>query len=194
VDLGPVNAATPGGRKAPCYDGRMPSPRWMFLLATVLLAGSAACELDAWLERRGMASFREVGSDEARALLAEPTSLLVQAEEPRRRGGRVAEALLLPSSKPLPDAVIQGSGAVVVLAHDLRAGRRLAARLVRAGRSPVAVVSGGVEAWGREGHGVSSARSTAETASATLPPMAGPRDPQGEGDDGGSPRDHGPEF
>jgi rhodanese-related sulfurtransferase len=167
----------------------------MFLLATALLAGPAACEFDAWLERHGgVARFREIGSEEARALLSEPTSLLVQAEDPPGPGGRVAEALLLPSSKPLPASVIQGSGAVVVLAHELRVGRRLAARLVRAGRSRVAVVRGGIEAWGREGHAVSSARSTAETASARLPRMAGPRDPQGEGDDGGSSRDHGPEL
>jgi hypothetical protein len=174
---------------------RMASPRSIFLLATALLTGPAGCKLDAWLERHGVvARFQEVGSEEARTLLSGPTSLLVQAEEPPGPGGRVAEALLLSSSKPLPASVVQGGGAVVVLAHDLGAGRRLAARLVRAGRSPVAVVRGGIEAWGREGDAVSSARSTAETASATLPRMTGPRDPQGEGDDGGSSRDHGPEL
>lgn len=127
------------------------------------------------MRRVGLRSFREVDPEAAWRLVSDnPRAVLVQADEPSPGTRPEPGALTLAAAKPLPDAVIQAESVVVVLAYERRAGRRLGARLARAGVAQVVVVRGGIPAWRAAAPGGSRPHSTAPDDSDTLRTWARP--------------------
>ncbi len=124
------------------------------LLAAVLCAG---CE---WLETGGAPSFDEVEATEAQARVLAKAALLVQVRETGAPAFHVREAPLVELEGPLPPFLLAPEVPVLIVAHDARLARRLAARLVRAGVPGVSVVRGGLQAW-RNGAEASEARAPA---------------------------------
>jgi hypothetical protein len=121
--------------------------RGTILLVLVLCVATAGCEMESWLQARHVRTFREMDAGEARRLVAERRGVLVQAVESVGVVGQVVTARLVPARGPVPPALAGDPGSLVVLADRADTARRLAARLVRAGASRVAVVQGGVAAW-----------------------------------------------
>jgi hypothetical protein len=110
-----------------------------FVLASLVAASLVGCDAAGWLGAGGARAFREVGTDEARELLAEPELVLVEV-----RGGALRapglDARLLGEDDPLPPDLVGVSARVLVVATDARPGRRVCARLVRSGATRVSLV------------------------------------------------------
>lgn len=116
--------------------------------AAALLASLAflACDGSTWLHLHHVASFREVGLDEARHIAAEPHAHLLQTLSPRGHAVPGAE-VLGPGQEQAWAPSPQEDGPVVILAGDSKDAYRLAARLARAGIQDVAVYAGDLGAW-----------------------------------------------
>jgi rhodanese-related sulfurtransferase len=92
-------------------------------------------------------AFEEVEAERALALIAAGDAALVQAAEAGPAPAPLDGASLVDPDAPLPQAVADEARTLLVVARDLAAARRLAARLARAGAPRVAVVQGGIQAW-----------------------------------------------
>ena len=116
----------------------MPRSRRL-LLASLLAACWLGCDAERWLHAGGVRAFREVGADEARALLGSPELVLVEV-----RGGALRapglDATLLGEDDPLPPELVGVAGRVLVVASEARPGRRVCARLLRSGATRVLLV------------------------------------------------------
>ncbi len=116
----------------------MPGSRRL-VLASLFAACLLGCDAESWLSAGGVRAFREVAADEARELLAEPELVLVEV-----RGGALRapglDATLLGEDDPLPPELVGVSGRVLVVASEAGPGRRVCARLVRAGAIRVSLV------------------------------------------------------
>lgn len=129
--LGMVNGAGPA-TSAPAlrrgrYDAAVPS---RLAIACALLA-FCACDAEGWLHLGGVRAFREIGASEARRILEDPSAAVLQLRtaplEPL-----LAEAVVLRAGDPLPRRLLEAAR-ILVVSRDGPAGRRLSARLVRAG-------------------------------------------------------------
>ncbi len=130
-------------------------------LATLALLATA-CWIGDSRSVLGARSFREVSATEGRRLLERPGAVLVQPLVTQKPGRIVRGAERIREGAPLPLPVDGAAAPVVVVAADVDAGFRAAARLARAGIEEVAVVRGGVAAW-------ETARPRIEAASAAKP-------------------------
>ncbi|MEN8183202.1 MAG: hypothetical protein ABFS46_11780 [Myxococcota bacterium] len=121
------------------------------MLRTALIGGLLACLLGcepaAWLQAGGVRAFREVGAPEALEILADPAASVLQLRA-RRWEPTVPRASLVGLADPIPPALLEETGRVLVVAADGAAGRRLSARLVRAGVRRVVLVVGDPGALG----------------------------------------------
>jgi hypothetical protein len=104
----------------------------VILLALVLLG----CEPEPWLAAAGVRAFREIGPAEALRLLENPEVVRVEV----RPGGDVR-----PST--LPDGIER----VLVVSREETVGRRVSARLARAGVRRVSLVVADPNALALEG-------------------------------------------
>jgi hypothetical protein len=105
------------------------------LLLAVCLAG---CEADSWLRWGGVRAFREIDSSEARRILQDPVASVLQLKTTRFEP-TLTEAIVLEPNDPLPETLL-AAGRILVVTTDGAEGRRLSARLVRAGARRVALV------------------------------------------------------
>jgi hypothetical protein len=118
---------------------------WAALAGLGGLLALVGCEAEVWLAAVGVRSFREVAVPEAQQLLEDPAARLVLAAQARPRSG-LARATVVEDDAPLPEALLAAGGPLLVVAADGPAGRRLAARLVRAGARRVALLVADPEA------------------------------------------------
>jgi hypothetical protein len=102
---------------------------WAALVGGVALL-AASCEAEVWLAAAGVRAFRQVSLAEARELLEDPGARLVVAG---RRPAGLGWAPSVEGDAPLPEPLLERGGPLLVVAEDGRDGRRLSARLVRAG-------------------------------------------------------------
>ncbi len=121
-------------------------------LLAILLGGTPAlCGCDpadaasAALAALGRPSFREVDAGRARQWLARGDAVLLQARGDAPPARRVAGAELVAPDAPLAEAAAERR--IVIVSEEPELGLRLGARLARAGRTRVAVVSGGLPRW-----------------------------------------------
>jgi hypothetical protein len=114
-------------------------------LALALLGSSfalAACEPESWLQATGMRAFRQLEPDEARRILADPEVFVVEVREPGMSTSREV-GLVIGESEALPavvDEIVAEARRIVVVSAEVEPGRRVSARLVRAGASRVGLV------------------------------------------------------
>jgi hypothetical protein len=90
-------------------------------------------------------SFREVDASRAHRWLARGDALLLQVRGDEPPARRVAGAELVVPDAPLAEAPAERR--IVIVSEEPELGLRLGARLARAGRTHVAVVSGGLPSW-----------------------------------------------
>ncbi len=105
------------------------------LLLVVSLVG---CEVDSWLQWGGVRAFREIETPEARRILGDPETSVLQLRTTRFEP-TLPEAIVLEPKDPLPETLLDAERTLVVTT-DGAEGRRLSARLVRAGARRVALV------------------------------------------------------
>jgi hypothetical protein len=105
------------------------------LLLAVFFVG---CEADSWLRWGGVRAFREIESPEARRILQDPVAVVLQLKTTRYEP-TLTEAIPLKPNDPLPETLLDAAR-ILVVTTDGAEGRRLSARLVRAGVRRVALV------------------------------------------------------
>jgi hypothetical protein len=127
-----------------------PMPRAVLL--AILLGGVPSLQgcdpadgVSAGLTALGRPSFREVDAGHARRWLADGGALLLQVRGDEPPARRLAGAELVVADAPLAEAPAERR--IVIVSEEPELGLRLAARLARAGRTHVAVVSGGLPSW-----------------------------------------------
>lgn len=108
-------------------------------IACVLLAGLlVGCEADVWLQWGGVRAFREIEVGEARRILEDPDVSVLQLRTTRFEP-TLPEATVLETDDPLPEGVLEARR-ILLVTTDGTQGRRLSARLVRAGARRVALL------------------------------------------------------
>lgn len=108
-------------------------------IAALLLAGLlAGCEADAWLQWGGVRAFREVEIGEARRILKDPEVSLLQLRTTRFEP-TLPDATVVETDDPVPETLLEAER-ILVVTTDAPEGRRLSARLVRAGARRVALL------------------------------------------------------
>ena len=118
------------------YDAAM---RQTSRIACLLLVVSfVGCEADSWLRWGGVRAFREIETPEARRILRDPAASVLQLRTTRFEP-TLTEAIVLEPNDPLPETLLD-AGRILVVTTDGAGGRRLSARLVRAGARRVALV------------------------------------------------------
>ena len=95
----------------------------------------------------GARSFDEIDVPAAARSVEREDARLVQVRDPRSNDARIAAAVIVGPGDPVPDEWLRGARPIVVIAGDVAAARRLAARLLRLGVTRVSVVRGGIEEW-----------------------------------------------
>ncbi len=106
----------------------------------MLVVSLVSCEADSWLRWGGVRAFREVETSEARRILRDPVASVLQLRTTRSEP-TLTEAIVLEPKGPLPETLLD-AGRILVVTTDGVEGRRLSARLVRAGARRVALVVG----------------------------------------------------
>jgi hypothetical protein len=120
----------------------------LFALAFGAVAAGAACDAPHALAALGRPSFREVDARRGRDLVREEGALLLQARGESQPAHRVRGARMVAPGEPLAED--DAGRRIVVVAEQPDLALRLGARLARAGRTGVTVVSGGLPAWDDE--------------------------------------------
>ena len=95
----------------------------------------------------GARSFDEIDVAAAARSVEREDARLVQVRDPRSGDPRVASAVIVGPGDPVPDEWLRGARPIVLIAGDVAAARRLAARLLRLGATRVSVLRGGIEGW-----------------------------------------------
>jgi hypothetical protein len=113
--------------------------------AAALLGCDAADAASSALAVFGRPTFREVDAGDARRWLEHGDALLLQAQGDVPPARRVAGAELVAADGPLAESPAERR--IVIVSEEPELGLRLGARLARAGRTHVAVVSGGLPRW-----------------------------------------------
>ena len=95
----------------------------------------------------GARGFTEIDIATAQTSLERDQARLVQVRNAEFADPRVEIAEIISPGESVPDAWIEETRPILVIAHDTPAARQLAARLLRHGAARVSVVRGGIEAW-----------------------------------------------
>jgi hypothetical protein len=123
-------------------QGMRRGARSLVLALVGLSIALGACEPESWLQASGMRAFRQLEPDEARRILADPEVFVIEVREPGTSASReiglvIGESEALP---PVVDEIVAEARRIVVVAPEVEPGRRVSARLVRAGASRVGLV------------------------------------------------------